>query len=121
MVLDVMSREAGTVMSPVLRVMQPEGILDGIQAQLLRREIEQWVDEDIDVILLDLSDTSFLDSSGLGALVAALKKVRAAERRLCLCSPNEQLQMVFELSGTDQAFEIFPTRSEFERTMRSAF
>lgn len=120
MVLDVMSRTAGTVMSPVLRVMQPEGILDGSHAQAIRHEIEQWVAEDVQVILVDLSDITFLDSSGLGALVAALKTVRSRERRLCLCSPNEQVQMVFELSGTDQAFEIFQTRSDFERTLRAA-
>jgi anti-anti-sigma factor len=58
-----------------------------------------------------------MDSSGLGALVLALKTVRAAGSKLFICSVNEQIKMLFELTSMDRVFEIFPTREDFENAV----
>ena len=55
-----------------------------------------------------------MDSSGLGALVLILKNVRSAGATLFLCSINEQIKMLFELTSMDRVFEIFSNREEFE-------
>jgi len=54
-----------------------------------------------------------MDSSGLGALVLALKAVRMAGGRLFVCSINEQIRILFELTSMDRVFEIFETPEEF--------
>lgn len=104
-------------MSPVVKVIQPAGILDGTQVNHLRQEINQAVTANTDIVLIDLENVTFMDSSGLGALVIALKTVRTAGGKLFLCAINDQVKMLFQLTSMDRVFEIFPSRDEFERAV----
>jgi len=106
-------------MSPVVKVVQPSGILDGTKAGQFRQEISDLVQSNADIVLIDFQDVTFMDSSGLGALVLALKTVRAAGGKLFVCSVNEQIKMLFELTSMDRVFEIFPTREAFEAAVSS--
>jgi anti-anti-sigma factor len=67
------------------------------------------------VIIVDFQDVTFMDSSGLGALVLSLKTVRSAGGKLLICSINEQIKMLFELTDMDRVFEIFNNREELEQ------
>lgn len=107
-------------MNPVVEVVQPSGILDGTKAGQFRQEISRLVESNVDIVLIDFQDVTFMDSSGLGALVLALKTVRAAGGKLYICSVNEQIKMLFELTSMDRVFEIFPTREDFETTVVAA-
>ncbi|HEY9751036.1 MAG TPA: STAS domain-containing protein [Allocoleopsis sp.] len=104
-------------MSPVIKVIQPTGILDGTQVNHLRQEINQAVTANTDIVLIDLENVTFMDSSGLGALVIALKTVRTAGGKLFLCAINDQVKMLFQLTSMDRVFEIFPNRDEFKRVV----
>lgn len=106
-------------MSPVVKVVQPSGILDGTKASQFRQEISNLVESNVDIVLVDFQDVTFMDSSGLGALVLALKTVRAAGGKLFICSVNEQIKMLFELTSMDRVFEIFPSREDFENAVMS--
>lgn len=96
-------------MTSSVRVVQPSGILDGTQAGKFRQEISELVQAQTEVIIVDFKDVTFMDSSGLGALVLSLKAVRSAGAKMFLCSINEQIKMLFELTSVDQVFEIFPS------------
>jgi anti-anti-sigma factor len=102
-------------MSSQVKVVQPQGILDGTKAARFRQDISNLVQEKAQVILIDFRNVTFMDSSGLGALVLSLKTVRAAGAQLFLCSINDQIQMLFELTSMDRVFEIFENREEFEQ------
>ncbi|MBD0346819.1 MAG: STAS domain-containing protein [Coleofasciculus sp. Co-bin14] len=106
-------------MSPVVKVLQPSGILDGTKAGQFRQEITKLVESNVNIVLIDFQDVTFMDSSGLGALVMELKTVRAAGGKLFICSVNEQIKMLFELTSMDRVFEIFPTREDFENAVVS--
>ncbi|NEO16217.1 MAG: STAS domain-containing protein [Moorea sp. SIO4G2] len=106
-------------MSSAVKVVQPTGILDGTQAAEFRQEVSELVDSGADIILIDFKDVTFMDSSGLGALVLALKTVRAAESKMYICSVNEQIKMLFDLTSMDRVFEIFSTREDFESEVLS--
>lgn len=97
------------------KVVQPTELLDGISANQLRREITDVMAEGVKVILVDLQDVTFMNSSAIGALVATLKAVRAGGGELFLCSLNEQVRIIFELTKMDQIFKIFADRQEFEQ------
>jgi anti-sigma B factor antagonist len=56
-------------------------------------------------VLLDLSEVTFLDSSGLGALVAAMKLI-GPERRLELAALQASVERVFRLTRMDTVFTI---------------
>ena len=99
----------------IIKYIEPSGILDSTKTTSFRQEIMEQVNTGAGVIVIDLKDVTFMDSSGLGALVLALKTVRAAQARLVICSINEQINILFELTSMDRVFEIFPSREEFEK------
>lgn len=59
-------------------------------------------------IILDLQEVTFIDSSGLGAIVATLKHV-TPDRTLVLAGLTPPVQRVFELTRMDKVFSLFPT------------
>jgi anti-sigma B factor antagonist len=102
-------------MNPLVKIFQPSGILDGIRGHELCREINETINLGIDIVLIDLNSVQFIDSSGLGTLVSALKIVRNAGSQLFLCSVNGQIKMLFELTKMDKVFEKFADQDEFNR------
>lgn len=102
-------------MSSNVKIVQPSGILDGIRANQLRRDISDIVANGADIVLIDLKDVKFIDSSGLGALVSVMKTVRTNGGKLFVCSLNDQVKMVFELTKMDRVFEKFADQDEFNR------
>lgn len=106
-------------MNPVVKVIQPAGILDSAKGSEFRQEIGELVENGANILLIDFQDVTFMDSSGLGALVLALKTVRAAGGKLFICSINEQVRMLFELTSMDRVFQIFANRDEFTSTIGS--
>jgi len=107
-------------MEPVnFRILEPSGILDGTQAEDFRRKVDAALEEGVNTLLIDLKDITFVDSSGLGILVVILKKVRAAKKQMFVCSINEQVRMLFELTSMDRVFEVLPDRSSFEARFAS--
>lgn len=60
-------------------------------------------------VVIDLGETSFMDSSGLGALVGGLKKARQAGGNLRIAAPGDQVRMVLSLTNLDQVLHTFDT------------
>ena len=58
-------------------------------------------------IVLDLAQVHFVDSSGLGAIVAAMKTL-GPERRLDLAGLTPDVDKVFRLTRMDTIFDIYP-------------
>lgn len=105
--------------SPVVKVVQPSGILNGAKAQPFRKEILNHVENGADIVLIDFKDVTFMDSSGLGALVLALKTVRAGGSQILVCSINEQLKTLFELTSMDRVFTIYANQDDFNNAVLS--
>ena len=59
-------------------------------------------------ILLDMSRIEFMDSSGLGALIAVLKKM-SPDRKFEVCGLTARVQKVFDLTRMDRVFNIYKT------------
>ena len=104
-------------MSQVVKVYRPSGILDCTKAGSFRQEIKKLVESNVDIVLIDCQDITFMDSAGLGAFVLALKTVRAAGGKLSICSVKEHMKILFELTSFDRVFEIFPNRQAFENAL----
>jgi anti-anti-sigma factor len=101
------------------KVIQLSGILDSASGNQLRRDIADWVDRGVSMIAVDFTNVDFMDSSGLGALVVSLKKVREIDGRLALCAIHDQVRMLLELTSLETVFEIFPNLQEFEQSIKS--
>ena len=70
-------------------------------------------------IVLDLSRVEFIDSSGLGAIVAAMKML-APERRLDLAAPTPNVQRVLRLTRMDTVFTVHADADTGSREMMDA-
>lgn len=81
------------------------GDLDAASAARLRAVLAEQLDEGSDAVV-DLSGLGFIDSSGLGVLVGALKRFDAAGRQLSLRAPTPSLQRVLEMTGLAAAFVV---------------
>lgn len=79
--------------------------LDAAVADELRRGLaEALATEEAHVI--DLSDVTFMDSSGLGALVGSLKAAKAKD--VAICGAQPAVRTVFRMTRVDRAIRILP-------------
>ncbi|MBO0691553.1 MAG: STAS domain-containing protein [Acidimicrobiaceae bacterium] len=85
-------------------VLLPKGRLDMVAAPLLREHIAQTVADGNTRLIIDLSETEFLDSSGLAALVSGLKAAREAKGDLRIARPTEQALLVLDLTSMTRVF-----------------
>jgi anti-sigma B factor antagonist len=63
-------------------------------------------------LVVDLTPLNFIDSSGLGALVTALKAARQAGGDIRLCGLSAPVKSIFELTRLYRVFDIFENRTE---------
>lgn len=61
--------------------------------------------------LMDFGESSYIDSTGLGALVSLSRKIREAGGRMRLTGLNEDLRTLFELTKLDTVFDLADTRA----------
>ncbi len=107
-------------MDPSVAVIQLTGVFDGTQSASFREEVRQAIDSGAQIILLDCQNLNFMDSSGLGSLIVALKMTRAENIPLCMCSINRQVGMLIDLTDTRRIFNIFADQQEFtEKVLQS--
>ena len=96
-------------------VVRPVGRLTMVSARQLTEAVAGLIDSGTAKIAIDLSATEFMDSSGLGALVAALKSARQAGGDLRLAAPNEQVLTILRLTNLDKVLRPRDTVEEAYR------
>ncbi|MGI9539681.1 MAG: STAS domain-containing protein [Miltoncostaeaceae bacterium] len=79
------------------------GELDIYTVAGFKQDLDE-IDPASELLVIDLSDVSLLDSSGLGALVSMLNQARAGDRPLGVVCPHRRLRRVFEITGLRRAF-----------------
>lgn len=90
-------------------VIRPQGRLNMVAAPRLRKELHALVDKGNNRIVVDLSGTEFIDSSGLGALISGLKAARQAGGDLRIAAPTRQVSTVLELTNLNRVLRSHET------------
>ncbi|MBT8228089.1 MAG: STAS domain-containing protein [Dactylosporangium sp.] len=85
------------------------GEVDVYTAPRLRERLIDLFEQGSRRVVVDLSGVEFLDSTGLGVLVGALKRLRAASGALGLVCPHERLLKVFRITALDRVFSLYNT------------
>jgi anti-sigma B factor antagonist len=98
-------------------IFQPHRILSAGNATDLVDWTKQALETGTNVLLIDFCQVMFMDSSGLGTLVSALKLVQKAGGRLALCSLNGQALMLFEMAGMEKLFETYRSLDDFKSAL----
>jgi anti-sigma B factor antagonist len=86
-----------------------EGRLDATAAPDLQNRLIAAIAEGKTRLAVDLSNVSFVDSTGLGALVFSLKAARRAEGDLRLVAPSAQAMKLLRLTTLDRVFRTGET------------
>jgi anti-sigma B factor antagonist len=71
-------------------------------------------------VVLDLSGTEFIDSTGLSVLLNGLRRVTRVRGTMVLACANPTVLRLFEITKLDSTFEIFPTCDEAVARLRQA-
>ncbi|GAA2228239.1 STAS domain-containing protein [Herbiconiux moechotypicola] len=98
-----------------IAVISGEGRLNMVSGPLLRDVVKRAIDDGRPRVVVDLSRVAFMDSSGLGALIGALKSTREAQGDLRIVAPSTQVSMVLKLSNVDTILPPYTTAEEAYR------
>jgi anti-sigma B factor antagonist len=88
------------------------GEIDLFTAPELKAVLSEAVEAGRTRIVVDLTETSFLDSTALGVLIGAVKRLRSRDGALTIVNTDANIAKTFEITGLDQIFTIRPTRDE---------
>ena len=88
-------------------VIKPQGRLNLLAATRLREVVGAAVAQGRPHVVVDLSGTTFMDSSGLGALVAGLKSARQGGGNLRIACLAPQVEMVLTLTNLDRVLKPY--------------
>lgn len=92
------------------------GELDHNSAEEVRVRIDDRIDRDnIEKVILDFSGVTFMDSSGIGAVLGRYKKLSNKGGRLCIAKPNKNVNRIFELAGLYKVIKNYNTVDEAVR------
>lgn len=100
-----------------IAVYKPTRILSADSASELTFWIRQKLDEGMQHLIVDLKNVMFMDSSGLGSLVAARRMTHEHGAKFVLTSLNGQAQMLFDLAGVQDLFLVFPTIESYRNSL----
>ncbi|HLR70329.1 MAG TPA: anti-sigma F factor antagonist [Pseudogracilibacillus sp.] len=88
-----------TVKENVL-IVRLRGELDHHEAVMLREEWQnKLAEENVQNVILNLEEVTFMDSSGIGVLLGRYKEIIQLGGELVVCSVNPAIKRIFEMSG----------------------
>ena len=90
-------------------VIRPQGRLNLLAAPRLREVVTHSVGQGRSRIVVDMANTTFMDSSGLGALIAGLKSARQGGGTLRIARLTPQVEMVLKLTNLDRVLRPYPS------------
>ena len=91
---------------PEYTLLTVQGEVDVYTAPLLRQKLVELADSGVPRIIINLEPVDFLDSTGLGVLVAALNRLRRQDGDVELICSQSRILRVFEITGLTRVFTI---------------
>jgi anti-sigma B factor antagonist len=102
------------------RVLAIHGELDLFGAPELKRVLAECIEGGHTRVVVDLTETTFLDSTALGVLIGAVKRLRSCKGALALVNIDESIARTLAITGLDQIFTILATREQAVRALGGA-
>jgi anti-sigma B factor antagonist len=96
-----------------ISVVELSGRFDSYEAPRLTT----WFEKATSKVVVNLAQVTFVDSSALALLVKAMKHCRQQGGDLALCSLQQPVRVIFELTRLDKAFGIYPSEQEALRAV----
>jgi anti-sigma B factor antagonist len=87
------------------------GEVDLYTAPEFKQQLLEVISQGARKVVVDFSDTTFIDSTTLGVLVGGVKRLRSNDGQLSLVCSDRNITKIFEITGLDRVFTIYPTRA----------
>ena len=88
------------------------GEVDLYTAPEFKQQLLEVINQGAKDVVVDFSNTTFIDSTTLGVLVGGVKRLRTNDGQLSLVCSDRNITKIFEITGLDRVFTIYPTRDE---------
>jgi anti-sigma B factor antagonist len=96
-----------------------QGQLDVYTAPQLRQTLADLLNRDVSTVILDVSPVEYVDSTALGVLIGAVRRVSERSGSLKLVCNNERIRRIFQITGLAKIFEIYTTVPDALATITS--
>jgi anti-sigma B factor antagonist len=93
-------------------ILSVDGNLDGEGTQDLENEVVAQLENGTTKLLFDFSGLDYINSSGLRVLVLAYQRLKKKSGTVAICGIKDYIQEVFEVSGYDKIFPLYPSKGE---------
>lgn len=111
MILELVEEQDGLVFVRI------EGQINADTSSEVREALDTHLANASVMLLIDMSQVEFIDSSGLSALVSVHKILNSQGSVLALLQPQSQAQTALRLTMLDKVFKVFNTREEADTFM----
>ena len=93
-------------------VISLSGEVDLYTAPEFKQQLLEVVGQGGKNVIVDFTETTFIDSTTLGVLVGGVKRLRPNGGQLSLVCSDRNITKIFEITGLDKVFPIYATRTE---------
>jgi len=101
------------------QVVEVHGEIDVYTSPKVKEIITELIEKGNYYLVINLEGVRYIDSTGLGVLIGALKRVREKEGCINLVCDNPQIKKIFNITGLVRIFGIFKTEEEALKNLKS--
>ena len=83
-----------------------QGELDVSTADNLKEPLHHLADEKILDMKINLENLDYIDSTGLGAMIGVLKKLKTDNKEIYIINPKSNVKKIFTITGLDKIFKV---------------
>src|SRR5262245_35880952 len=88
------------------------GEVDLYTAPEFKQQLLEVIGQGATVVIVDFTNTTFIDSTTLGVLVGGVKRLRTNDGQLAIVCSDRNITKIFEITGLNRVFAIHATRAE---------
>jgi anti-sigma B factor antagonist len=88
------------------------GEVDLYTAPEFKQQLLEVIAQGATHVIVDFSNTTFIDSTTLGVLVGGVKRLRGNDGQLTLVCSDRNITKIFEITGLDRVFSIYSNRGD---------
>ncbi|MCB1145638.1 MAG: STAS domain-containing protein [Leptospiraceae bacterium] len=93
-------------------VLQVEGDVDLYNVGELKSAIFKKVEDEVESLIIDMSGVPYMDSSGVGALVAGQKRMRSNGGKFAILNVQQDVLSILQLASLDKFFTIYESEED---------
>ncbi|AXU25984.1 TPA: STAS domain-containing protein [Clostridioides difficile] len=83
-----------------------DGELDVSTADKLKEHLHGLIEKNMLDVKINLKDLDYIDSTGLGAMIGVLKKLKINEKEIYIVNPKSNVRKIFTITGLDKIFKV---------------